>query len=179
MCIHPVPPFCFCLCTPPQLCLCCCIIYQSPSHSFHLPKSIQFISSTNIPFIHFIYLSPSLSYLPYLVMLMLHCHSALFSRYIKKHDFCLNIFIHELISRLMHQSLIFVNITVKKGLIQTLIIKIALSRSSVPDVRDKSAIEYKENDAMKNAWEKVVINNDDYDDYHHFFNTKSFVKELF
>ena len=70
------------------------------------PKSIPFISATNIPFIHFIYHSPSLSYLPYLVMLMLHCHSALLSRYIKKHDFCLNIFIHELISTLMHQSLI-------------------------------------------------------------------------
>ena len=37
-------------------------------------------------------------------MLMLHCHSALLSRY--KHDFCFNIFIHKLISRLMHQSLI-------------------------------------------------------------------------
>ena len=49
----------------------------------HLPKSIPFISSTNIPFIHLIYHSPSLSYLPYLVKLMLHCHSALLSRYIK------------------------------------------------------------------------------------------------
>ena len=106
MCIHLIPPSCFCLCTPPQFCLYYCIIYQSPSHSFHLPNSIPFISSTNIPFIHFIYHSPSLSYLPYLVMLMLHCHSALLSRYIKKHDFCLNILIHELISRLMHQSLI-------------------------------------------------------------------------
>ena len=33
-------------------------------------------------------------------MLMLHCHSALLSRYVKKHEVCLNIFIHELISRL-------------------------------------------------------------------------------
>ena len=81
-------------------------IYQSPSHSFHLPKSIPFISSTNIPLIHFIYHNPSLSYLPYLVILILHCHLVLFSRYIKKHDFCLNIFIHELISTLMHQNLI-------------------------------------------------------------------------
>ena len=111
MCIHLFPPFCFCLCIPPQLCLCCCIIYQSPSHSFHLPKSIPFISSTNISFIHFIYHSPSLSYFPSLVMLMLHGHSALLSQYIKQHDFCLNIFIHELISRLMYPSLIFANIT--------------------------------------------------------------------
>ena len=31
------------------------IIYQSPFHSFHLPKSIPFISSTKVHPIHFIY----------------------------------------------------------------------------------------------------------------------------
>ena len=80
----------------------------------HLSCVYVVTSSTNVHpihfiyqyLIHFIYHSPSLLYLPYLVMLMLHCHSALFSRYIKKHDFYLNMFTRELISRLMHQSLI-------------------------------------------------------------------------
>ena len=87
MCNYLVPPSYLCLRTPPQLCLCCYIILPS----LHLccvnrPKSIPFISSTIVYLIHFIDHGTSLSYLQYLVIHMLHCHSALRSRYIKKHD---------------------------------------------------------------------------------------------
>ena len=79
-CNQLVPPSCFCLCTPPQLCLCFYIILP-PSHlcCVHKPKTIPFILSTIVYLIHFIDHSPSLSYLPYLIILMLHCHSALIS----------------------------------------------------------------------------------------------------
>ena len=78
LCMHLVLPSCLCLCTPPQLCLCCYIILP-PLHlcCVHNPKSISFISSTIVHLIHFIDHSPSLSYLPYLDVLVLHCHSAL------------------------------------------------------------------------------------------------------
>ena len=79
-CNQLVPPSCFCLCTPPRLCLCFYIILP-PSHlcCVHKPKTIPFILSTIVYLIHFIDHSPSLSYLPYLIILMLHCHSALIS----------------------------------------------------------------------------------------------------
>ena len=80
MCNHLVPPFCLSLCSPPQLRLCCYIILP-PLHLcyIHKPKSIPFISSIVVHLIHFINHGLSLSHLPYLVMLMLHCHSVLLS----------------------------------------------------------------------------------------------------
>ena len=51
-------------------------------------NSVPFISSTIARLIHFIDHSPSLPYLPYLIILMLHCHSALLSQYIKETGFC-------------------------------------------------------------------------------------------
>ena len=85
-------------------------IYDSPRHSFHLPYPISLIPSTIVCSIDFIDYSPSPLYLPYLVILVLHCHSVLLLRWIKK-QFCLNMLIHEfvreLIPRLMPQSLIF------------------------------------------------------------------------
>ena len=45
-----LPPSC--LCTPLQLCLYSCIIYQSPSHVFHLPKSLSLISSAIVHHFH-------------------------------------------------------------------------------------------------------------------------------
>ena len=58
---HLVPPFCLCLCTPPQLCLCCYIIL-SPLHlcCVHMLEFIPFISTTMVHLTHFIYHSPSL-----------------------------------------------------------------------------------------------------------------------
>ena len=81
MCNHLVPRSCLCLCTPPQLRLFCYNVL--PVHHpcwMHKPKSIPFISSTIEHLIHYIDRSPPLSCLPYLVILMLHCHSVLFSR---------------------------------------------------------------------------------------------------
>ena len=71
------------------------VIYRSPSHSFHLPISLSFISSTIVHHSHIYHIWSCSCYI------VIH----LLSRYIKKHDFCLNIFIHELISRLTHHSL--------------------------------------------------------------------------
>ena len=66
-----------------------CKKYSGLNHlcCVHKPKSIPFISSTIVHLIHFIDHSSSLSWLPYLVILMLYCHFALLSQYIKKHDF--------------------------------------------------------------------------------------------
>ena len=88
MCNHLVPLSCLCSCTPRQLFLFCCIILR-PLHlcCVHKPKSIPSIWSTIVHLIHFTNHSPSFSYLPYLVILMLYCHLALLSRQIKKHDF--------------------------------------------------------------------------------------------
>ena len=110
-----VPSSCLCLCTPPQLCLCCyiispplhlcCVHKLNPSHSFHLPQSISFILSTIAHVFLCIDYSPSLSYLPYLVIIMLHSHSSLLSRLIKQ-DFSEIYSFYELTSGPKHQSLI-------------------------------------------------------------------------
>ena len=54
-----------------------CLTHHS---MFVVLKSISFISSTIVHVIHFIDHSASLSYLPYLVILMWHCHSDFHSR---------------------------------------------------------------------------------------------------
>ena len=77
VCICVICLGCFYVVILPPLHLCC----------VHKPKSIQLISSTIVHLIHCIDHSPPLSYLPYSVILMLHCHPDLLSRYIKKHDF--------------------------------------------------------------------------------------------
>ena len=63
MCSHLVPPSCLCLCTPHQLCI-CFYISLLPLHlcCIHIPKSIQFSSSTMVHLIPFIYHSPSHSF---------------------------------------------------------------------------------------------------------------------
>ena len=53
-------------------------IYQSPSHSSHLQKSLSCISSTIVHHLHIYHIWSCL---------LLHCHSVLLSQYIKKHDF--------------------------------------------------------------------------------------------
>lgn len=71
---------CFCLCISPYLRLCCYII-SSPVYLCYVYKlnSIPIILSTAVQLVHFIDHSPSHSYLPYLLILMLHCYSVLLS----------------------------------------------------------------------------------------------------
>ena len=103
---HLVPPSSLCLCTPPQLCLCRCIVLP-PHHlcCVYKPKPIPFISSTIVYLIHFTDHGLSLSYLPYLVIHVTMSFSLSIMIY-QETRFCLNIFIHELTLRLIHQSLI-------------------------------------------------------------------------
>ena len=69
--------------------------YHTTSLFCSQTNSVPFISSTIARLIHFIDHSPSLPYLPYLIILMLHCHSALLSQYIKETGFRWNTFLHQ------------------------------------------------------------------------------------
>ena len=105
---HLVSPSCLCLCTPPQLRLCYYIILPPlhlcyPSHSFHLPYSISFISSTIFHLVHFIYYIPSrLFHLPYSIS------------FISSTIFHLVHFIHHSLSRSFHllYSISFISSTI-------------------------------------------------------------------